>query len=397
MTPASMVEQLIEVLHEWIVSDFCLASLPPDERTHLMDQIASVAVNSALTRVLKDLTDDDAKELEDILDDAARTPVQRSLDLLRFVAAKNPAFSEVLAAEYASFRDFVFKEFEKGHSRPFKSADDAAEALGQLIEEFEKAHSRPFKSADEATEALGQVIEEANRTVESAGIDTPALSVAAAGVDLLFDPARFQRSPRERQERLVKQLLILIVKAALLAWLGLLIFTIVETLHTLGTIESVPELLRKPIPRWYENYSWKVQLLILAGLIPAGAVVILAFSWLLRAVGLSSRLTSAFEMKVSDDELVSRYIVPGLQRIYPCGFPSATLDDSTKTVYSSIYFASPGANREDFKVLESLLKSKNERSAVAFLKSKVRNYDAVMRREADDFCTKAKGIMDRIG
>lgn len=356
-----------------------------------------IAVNNALTRVLADLTDDDAKDLEDILDDPARTPLQGSLELLRFVAAKTPAFSEVLAAEYASFRDFVFKEFEKAYSRPFESADDAAEALGQLIEEFEKAHSHPFKSADDTGEALGQLIEEVNSGVESAGIDAPALSVAAAGFDLLFDPARFQRSPRERQERLVKQVAILIGKVGSFAWLGLLIFTIVETLHTFGIIGDMPDFVRKPIPHWYENHSWKVQFLILAGLIPAGAAVILAFWRLLLAVGLSSRLTSAFEMKVSDDELVSRYIVPGLQGIFPDGFPADTLDSSTKTVYSSIYLASPQANREDFKVLESLLKGDNERSTVAFLKSKVRNYDGVMRREADAFCAKSKRIMGRIG
>jgi len=397
MTPTPLVEQLIKALHERIVSDFYLASRPPEELKHLVDQIALIVVNNALTRVVADLTDDDAKDMEDILDDPTRTPLQGSLDLLRFVAAKTPAFSKVLADEYASFRDFVFEEFEKAYSRPFESADDAAEALGQLIEEFEKAHSRPFKSADDAGEALGQLIEEVNSGVESAGIDTPALSVAAAGFDLLFDPARFQRSPRERQERLVKQVAILIGKAAGVAWVGLLIFTIVETLHTFGIIGAMPDFLRKPIPHWYENYSWKVQLLILAGLIPAGAAAILAFWRLLRAVGLTSRLTSAFEMKVSDDELVSRYIMPGLQGIFPDGFPADTLDSSTKTVYSSIYLASPGANREDFKVLESLLKADNEKSTVAFLKSKVRGYDGVMRREADAFCAKAKGIMGRIG
>jgi hypothetical protein len=263
--------------------------------------------------------------------------------------------------------------------------------------EFEKDHSCPFKSADDAAEALGQLTEEVKSGVESAGIDTSALSVAAAGIDLLCDPARFQRSPRERQERLMKKVAILTGKAAVLAWAALLIFTIVEILHTLGIVGSVPELFRKPIPHWYENHSWKVQLLVLAGLIPAGAAVILALWRLLLAVGHSSRLTPAFEMKVSDDELVSRYVVPGLQSIFPDGFPAARLDSSTKMIYSSIYLASPGANREDFKVLESLLKSDNERTVVAFLKSKVRNYDAVMRREADDFCAKAKGLMDLIG
>jgi hypothetical protein len=122
MTP--LVEQLIRALHEWTVSDFHLASRPPEERRHLVDQIASIVVSTALTRVLGDLTDNDAKGLEDILDDPSKTPLQRSLDLLRFVAAKSPALSEVLAAEYASLRDFVFTEFEKAHSRPFKSADD---------------------------------------------------------------------------------------------------------------------------------------------------------------------------------------------------------------------------------------------------------------------------------
>jgi hypothetical protein len=362
-----------------------------------VDQIALIAVNNALARVVANLTDDDAKDMEDILDDPAKTPQQKSLDLFGFVAAKAPAFSEILAAEFASFRDFVFKEFEKTHSRPFKSADDAAEALGRLIEEFEKAHSHPFKSADDASEALGQLVEEGTSAVESAGVDTPALSVAAAGFDLLFDPARFQRSPRERQERLVKQVAILIGKAAALAWVGLLIFTIVETLHKLGIIGAMPDLLRKPIPQWYENHSWKVQLLILVGLIPAGAAVILASWRLLVAIGLSSRLTPAFEMKVGDDELVSRYILPGLQGIFPDGFPADRLASSTNIVYRSIYLASPGANREDFKVLESLLKAGNERSTVAFLKSKVRDYDGVMRREADDFCAEAKTMMDRIG
>ena len=397
MDPPPLVHPLIKSLHESIVSDFHLASRPPEELRHRVEQIALITVNNALAHVVADLTDDDDKDMEDILDDPAKTPPQKSLDLIRFVVTKCPAFSEVLAAEFASFKDFVFKEFEKAHSRPFKSADDAAEALGRLIEEFEKAHSNPFKSADDESEAVGQLIEEATSGVENAGIDTPALSVAAAGFDLLFDPARFQRSPRERQERLVKQVAILIGKAALLAWVGLLIFTIVETLHTLGIIGPMPELFRKPIPQWYENHSWKVQFLILVGLIPAGAAVILASWRLLRAVGLSPRLTSAFEMRVSDDELVSHYIVPGLQGIFPNGFPADRLHSSTKIVYRSIYLASPGANREDSKVLESLLKAGNERSTVAFLKSKVRDYDGVMRREADAYCAEVKTMMDLIG
>lgn len=102
-------------------------------------------------------------------------------------------------------------------------------------------------------------------------------------------------------------------------------------------------------------------------------------------------------MRVSDDELVSHYIVPGLQGIFPNGFPADRLHSSTKIVYRSIYLASPGANREDSKVLESLLKAGNERSTVAFLKSKVRDYDGVMRREADAYCAEVKTMMDLIG
>ncbi|HEV7425182.1 MAG TPA: hypothetical protein VGQ46_02360 [Thermoanaerobaculia bacterium] len=250
----------------------------------------------------------------------------------------------------------------------------------------------PFRSADDVAEAFGQVVETVVNGVEDSGADVPGLSAATTGIDLLYDPARFQRSPQERQQRLVKQVAVLIANFIGLAWCGLLAFTIADTLRTFGLIVAVPRFLREVVPDWYGGHLWMAQLLLLAALAAVGAGFVFICIRLLVSVGLSSLLTPAFEMRVADDEFVSRRITPEL-----LGLSEEAHKTAIDAVYTSIYLASAKANREDFAMLESLLSRSDEGNVVVFLKSKVRRYPAVMHREADKFCEKSRRLMAAIG
>jgi hypothetical protein len=260
--------------------------------------------------------------------------------------------------------------------------------MGIKMNDNKHGLTEPFRSADDVAEAFGQVVETVVTGVEDSGADVPGLSAATTGIDLLYDPDRFQRSPRQRQQRLVKQIAVLIANVVGLAWCGLLAFTIADTLRTIGLITAVPRFLREVVPHWYGGHLWTAQLLLLVALAAVGAGFVFICSRLLVSVGLSSHLTPAFEMRVADDEFVSRRIIPEL-----LGLSEETHKSAIDAVYTSIYLASAKANREDLAMLESLLNRGDERNVVAFLKSKVRQYPAVMHREADKFCEKSRKLM----
>lgn len=135
----------------------------------------------------------------------------------------------------------------------------------------------------------------------------------------------------------------------------------------------------------------------LLGMLSGGGIVIsLVIILLFARLAKSSRLTSAFEVKVSDDELASKVIRSLFSSTYPLDMTEENIWGSSKVVYKSVYLDSHRPNRDDLKMLEAILDDRNERAAVAFLKSKTRGYKGVMHEKADDYCRDAASIMAKI-
>lgn len=279
----------------------------------------------------------------------------------------NPSLPKLLRAEYSALKSYILERVEN----PFKDADDLAEGLSEL--------------AGTVDEVIGD-----------AGVNAPALSVAAAGFDLLFDPARFQRTPAQRQQRLARQVAVLSGQAAGLYWVNLLLFSIADALRAAGWIEAVPRYLSLLPPQWYEARPPGAQFFALAIMLLVGVVLYYGLVRALVAIGTEPSLRGAFEMKVDEDELASGHIRSGLAGVFPGGLPDDSLRKMAGIVYVSIYHHSRRPNRDDLSMLESLLKQGNERAAVAFLKSKVSNYRSAMQLEARAFCDHTSTIMGQI-
>jgi hypothetical protein len=366
---ADPLRVVFKELAESAVRDFKLEDQPLEKRNELLDTLGRFTLERALLKVFEKLDDDSpiAKAFEAVANDQSKAPAAKSEAILELALRVDPSLPKLLRSEYSSLKRYILERVEN----PFKDADDLAEGLSEL--------------AGTVDEAIGD-----------AGVNAPALSVAAAGFDLLFDPARFQRTPEQRQLRLSRQVAVLSAQAAGLYWVNLLLFSIADALRAAGWIEAVPPYLSLLPPHWYEARSPGAQLVALVIMLPVGAVLYYGLVRVLVAIGNAPSLRGAFEMKIDDADLVSGHICSGLAAVFPGGIPDDSLRKMAGVVYTSIYNHSRRPNRDDLSMRESLLKQGNERAAVAFLKSKVPNYRSVMQREARAFCDDTSTIMSQI-
>jgi hypothetical protein len=361
----------IQSLNERIVADFGLATRKPDEKAEMLTRISGMALSGALMRAVELLNEEEDQHVDQIMEEAGKEDLEKAQRAALYIASKVPEFGDLLDVAYEEVKTLAIQVNEEAREKKFEGADQSAEAVGDLLE----------------------VVEDA---VEDAGMNVPGLSVVGMGVDLFFDPARFQRSAYERQQRFFKHASMLFGKAVGVAWSGLLVFTIVDALVRYKFIASMPEIVSAAIPNWYERQSMGGQMLLLVALAVGGSVLVFAVIKLFVQAGSSQRLTSAFEAKVGDDELASTVLKPLLLPIFPTGVPPESLVASWKIVYGNVYLHSSKPNRDDYNILEEILKGGNEKAAVAFLKSKVRGYRAAMRYEAEGYCKDAVQIMAQI-
>lgn len=72
---------------------------------------------------------------------------------------------------------------------------------------------------------------------------------------------------------------------------------------------------------------------------------------------------------------------------------------TSKIVYRGVFIRCVSRYRDDNEELDQLLEDivTNERAVVEYMKSRIWNYDEIMREEIDRFTKKASGIMSSIG
>lgn len=371
MAEVSPLPGWVQSLYDHITEDFGLSVRPPAERDEMLLRLSSMVLSGALIRAETLLDEDERQYLDQILVDAEENGPKTMLRVAEYIASKGSDWGGLIENVYQEVR-----------------------ALAQQV--ADKAEEKKFEHADQSAEAVGDLLELTEDVVDFAKIDVPGISTVSIGVGLLFDPARFLRSPRERQERFFKQAMMIFAQTAGYAWFGLLLFTIACALARYHVFASFPKLVTEAVPDWYEQQSIGGQMLLLialgAGLILVGFIVMQLFG----RVILSRRLTPAFDLKVDDDELASTTVRPLLLSVFPAGVPKDTLWGFSKVIYRSVYINSGKPNSDDLKMLDEILKGGNEKAAVAFLKSKVRRYRAAMQLEAAQHCRDAGDIMRQI-
>jgi len=372
VTTENPLPALIRSLHERIATDFGFSNRPPSERAEILERLSSMVLGGALMRAGDLLGEEESQYVEEILKEGGETDPKKVFTVANYIASRVPNLGTLIDEAYEEVKALALQVTEKAREEKFEHADETAEAAGDLLELVEDG-------------------------TEAAGVEVPGLSAVGVGVDLLFDPARFRRSAEERQRRFFKNAAVLCGKALAAVWSGLLLFTIYEALHRHNLIAALPKLIREAVPDWYERQSIGGQMSLLvasaAGLILVAVIVV----YLAARAGSSPRLTSAFELKVNDDELASTAMRPLLlPSVYPSGVPKDILWRACKGVYKSVYLNSGKANSDDLKLLEEILNGGNEKAVVAFLKSKVRGYRSAMQREVKDYCTNAAEVMGQI-
>ena len=358
-------------LHEHIEEDFGLAARQPAERAELLERLSGMVMTDAITRAVDLLSDEDGTYLENMLDgDGANNPEKQQY-AAAFIISKVPNFGRIMEEAYEEVRTVCLEVVEKDREKKFEEADQTNEAVGDLAEAVEGG-------------------------IEDAGVEVPGLSALSLGIDLLYDPARFRRSPGERQERFFKHVAVLTGKALSLGWLGLAFFTGLNALEHFHVIRSLPKAFTELVPNWYERRTIGGQMSLLGILAVAGTILLVLTIFLLGRLAKSPRLARAFEMKVSDDDLASKVIRSILTSTYPSIVTERNMREFSKIVYRSVLLESSKANSDNIKMLGAILDDGNERAAVAFLKSKTRGYKGVMQEKAEEFCKNTAQIMGGI-
>jgi hypothetical protein len=358
-------------LQRRIKEDFGLATHPPAERAEMLERLTSMVMKGALLDAMDFLSEDESVHLEKLAEGDGSSSLENQQYVTSFIISKAPDFGSLM--------------------------DKAYEEVKRLsVEIAEKEKEKKFEKAEQYNEAVGDLTELVEGGVEDAGVEVPGLSALSAGLDLLYDPAKFRRSPRERQERLFKHLSVLICKALGLAWFGLVTFTVLETLEHRHVIGSVPKIYKEAVPNWYERQTIGGQMSSLGILAVGGVILAFVIMWVLSRIARSPRVTKAFELKVGDEELATNVVRSLFNSTYPLDMTEENIWGSAKLVYQSVYLESRNANQEDYKMLKEILDNGNERAAVEFLKSKTRGYKYVMREKAEEYCKDAANIMGQI-
>jgi hypothetical protein len=373
MDSQQRLAQALNRVHQRINEDFSLAREPEGRRAQVIERLTRAIMKGTLIRLGEQLSPDVERTLEAIGSDPSRSDTQKSRDIVLIIVGACGNFERVLFEEYEKFKGLAREQISEERERSFESAENYSEAVSELI--------------DFAGEALDNI-----------GVNSSALSLVSASVELFYDPARFRRTPYKRQKRFIKQLVSLVGATLGSAWAGLLVFTTASALERWSLLGPLPEYVKDLVPSWYARQSIGQQVADLGIAAAALAVFLSLFIVLLVRFGSSKRLTPLFEasMNVNDDELVSKALRSSLRRSFPQGLPEESLRAACGVVYKAIYYRTGKANQEDLKTIEEFLEADKELALVAFLKSKVKSYRDVMQREVAAFSDDANTIMSGI-
>jgi hypothetical protein len=369
---ANPLPALIQSLQGRITTDFGLVTRPLAERTKILERVIAMVMSGAIMRAADFLDGEASKYVDSMLEGGGENDPEKAQKMILYIASRVPQLGTLMDEAYEEVKIVAVQVEEKAREKKFEPAENAVDAAGDLWELVEDG-------------------------VDAVKPGVPGLSLVGVGIDLFFDPARFRRSARERQKRFFKNLAVACGEALGLAWAGFLLFTIFDALERRHLISPLPEIMREAVPTWFERQSIGGQMLLLVLLAVGATLVGLVIVLLTARAGLSPRFTSFFEPKVRDDELASTVLKSSfLPSDFPDGVPQDVLWRSCTTVYRSVYLNSRKPNSDDLKILDEILEGGDEKTVVAFLKSKVRWYRSAMKDEAKRYCSDAADIMGRI-
>jgi hypothetical protein len=351
MNTLTRIERAMANLRGRIIVDFKLNRFQAESQNNIIQQIATTVATCAFTKAMEYMDSSGEDEVNAVFNKTAGTDAERNAAVTLLIVSKTRNFEKILLKEYTRFKKFIFKKMGDDKNNRIKEAD--------------------------STEAVSDLLSFIEDNVDSAGADTTPMSVIGAGVDLLFDPMKYQRSIAERQMRFFMHAGTLLGKVIGGVWSGFLIYTICDALEQQGIISIIPPIIKEVMPQWYvgRNIGGQVLLLCVLAIAVGAAIVVISFAWAWAARAKS--LTRLFVIQIPESELISTILKESLLPIFPAGVPAEALKSSCDIVYQNIYLAGGRNYRQDFEALENILRSSDERAAVAFLKSKVKQYKKI--------------------
>jgi hypothetical protein len=334
----------------------------------MVERILNTALMGTVVRLRERSSRETKAQIDAILADSGRAKDDRFFAAAVLIAGEHPDFEKYLRKEYEHVLDHLLKKGRDKREKDFESSEVAAETVGEAVQ-----------TAEDVSTLLGS--------------EGPWLSTIGAANDLLFDPARFKRTPLERQKRLSKQLMGLGTKLVCGLWLGLASYTVADFLERQHVMGPLPARIKGLVPTWYSAGGLDHQAISLGLTAVVALVAMFVLGFVAAWLGSAGFLTPLFAVRVSDDELASNVLRNSLLPLFPEGVPADTLKSSCDTVYRTICMEHGRQNRDDLRILDELLRSGTERDAAAFVRSKVKSYKDVMQAEAADFSDKAAALL----
>ena len=250
-----------------------------------------------------------------------------------------------------------------------------------------------------ATEERAAALDHAESMNEAAGEAVGVADEAMGGVvgpfgvavGLIYDPARFLRTPGERQHLFFRRVAKITASTLGSAWVGMACYTLAVAVERWWSISFIPGIMTESIPTWFSPAGIRSQLLLL--LLAALAIAVSCLLVVVACVcaGRWKKLESLFAFRVESDDLVSTVLDRRIRESPELtGVPTAQLRD---LIYVEIIVAGRHASPDDAKTLSLILKGGNERAVAAFVKSRVRKYRKVMAQQVEERLRKTTNML----